>query len=57
VVRTLHVDRVIERVIDEVEQFVVMGAGYDTRAYGDFHRDGVTFFELDQAGVRPALHR
>ena len=52
VVRTLHFDRVIERVIDQIEQFVVMGAGYDTRAYGDFHRDGVTFFELDQAAVQ-----
>lgn len=52
VVRTLHFDRVIERVIDQIEQFVVMGAGYDTRAYGDFHRDGVTFFELDQAVVQ-----
>ncbi len=52
VVRTLHFDRVIVRVIGQIEQFVVMGAGYDTRAYGDFHRDGVTFFELDQAVVQ-----
>ena len=52
VVRTLHFDRVIERVIGEVEQFVVMGAGYDTRAYGDFQREGVTFFELDQPRVQ-----
>lgn len=52
VVRTLYFDRVIERVIDEVEQFVVMGAGYDTRAYGGFHEKGVTFFELDQASVQ-----
>lgn len=33
--RTLYFDRVIERVINDVEQFVFMGAGYDTRAYGD----------------------
>jgi methyltransferase (TIGR00027 family) len=52
VVRTLYFDRVIERVIGGVEQFVVMGAGYDTRAYGRFHREGVTFFELDQASVQ-----
>ncbi len=52
VVRTLYFDRVIERVIGEVEQFVVMGAGYDTRAYGGFHKEGVTFFELDQASVQ-----
>lgn len=52
VVRTLHFDQIIERVIGEVEQFVVMGAGYDTRAYGGFRKEGVTFFELDQAGVQ-----
>lgn len=52
VVRTLHFDRIIDRVITEVEQFVVMGAGYDTRAYGDFRRDGVAFYELDQPNVQ-----
>lgn len=52
VARTLYFDRIIERVIGGVEQFVVMGAGYDTRAYGHFRRDEVTFFELDQARVQ-----
>jgi len=52
VARTLYFDKVIERVIGEVEQFVVMGAGYDTRAYGDFLREGATFFELDQTIVQ-----
>ncbi|MCP5036005.1 MAG: class I SAM-dependent methyltransferase [Rhodobacteraceae bacterium] len=52
VVRTLHFDRIIERAIPEVEQFVVMGAGYDTRAYGDFRRDGVIYYELDQPNVQ-----
>jgi methyltransferase (TIGR00027 family) len=52
VVRTLHFDRVIERAISDVEQFVVLGAGYDTRAYGGFRSDGVRFFELDQANVQ-----
>lgn len=50
--RTLYFDRVIERVIDEVEQFVIMGAGYDTRAYGGLQEKGVSFFELDQASVQ-----
>jgi len=50
--RTLYFDRVIERVIDEVEQFVIMGAGYDMRAYGDLQEKGVAFFELDQASVQ-----
>jgi methyltransferase (TIGR00027 family) len=52
VCRTLYFDGVIERIFGEVEQFVVMGAGYDTRAYGSFSREGVTFFELDQASVQ-----
>jgi hypothetical protein len=42
--RTLHFDQVIDRVIDDVEQFVMMGAGYDTRAYGRFRRDGVQVY-------------
>ena len=52
VARTLYFDRIIERVIGEVEQFVVMGAGYDMRAYGKFSQEGVTFFELDQPSVQ-----
>ena len=52
VARTLYFDRVIERVIGEVEQFVVMGAGYDTRAYGGLQEKGLAFFELDQASVQ-----
>ena len=50
--RTLYFDRIIERVIGEVEQFVVMGAGYDTRAYGDLQEKGLALFELDQASVQ-----
>ena len=52
IVRTLYFDRIIERAIGDIEQFVVMGAGYDMRAYGRFRRDGVTFFELDKAAVQ-----
>jgi methyltransferase (TIGR00027 family) len=55
VARTLYFDRVIERVVGEVEQFVVMGAGYDTRAYGGLQEKGLIFFELDQARVQ--LHK
>ncbi len=50
--RTLYFDRIIERQIAQVEQFVVMGAGYDMRAYGEFNRDGVALFEVDQAGMQ-----
>ena len=57
VARTIYFDRIIDRVIGDVEQFVVMGAGYDTRAYGRFHREGVTFFELDQNNVQQHKRR
>lgn len=52
VARTLYFDKIIERVLGGVEQFVVMGAGYDTRAYGEFNGPGVKFFELDQGSVQ-----
>ena len=50
--RTLYFDCIIERAIPEVEQFVFMGAGYDTRAYGKLMQKNVKFFELDQANVQ-----
>ena len=31
--RTLYFDLIIQRMIPEVEQFVMMGAGYDSRAF------------------------
>lgn len=52
VARTLYFDRIIQRALGEVEQFVVLGAGYDARAYGELKRDGLTFFELDQAATQ-----
>lgn len=50
--RTLHIDRIIENLIDDVEQFVVLGAGYDVRAYGHLRDRDVRFFELDQASTQ-----
>lgn len=46
--RTFHIDKLINESKDKVEQFVVMGAGYDTRCYGDLKRNNLKFFELDQ---------
>jgi methyltransferase (TIGR00027 family) len=61
VARTLYFDRIIERVSGDMEQFVVMGAGYDTRAYGTLKRRGLAFFELDQRATQQlkiqGLHR
>lgn len=47
--RTIYFDNIIKQAKDEVEQFVVMGAGFDTRCYGDLKHRALHFFELDQA--------
>jgi methyltransferase (TIGR00027 family) len=57
IARTLYFDRIIERATGDVEQFVVMGAGYDTRAYGSYQREGLTFFETDQKNVQQHKRR
>ena len=43
VARTPYFDRIIQRVAGDVEQFVVLGAGYDIRAYGDLKKQGIQF--------------
>jgi methyltransferase (TIGR00027 family) len=48
ITRTIHFDNFINKTKDEIEQFVVMGAGYDTRSYRDLKRNDLKFFELDQ---------
>ena len=52
VARTLYFDNIIDRVITDVDQFVLMGAGYDTRAYGKFVETDFVTFELDQPIVQ-----
>ena len=52
VARTVYFDRIIERLAPDVEQFVVLGAGYDTRAYGGLKRAGLRFFEVDQEATQ-----
>jgi len=52
VARTIYFDRIIERVLGDMEQFVLLGAGYDTRAYGPSKRPGLVFFELDQSATQ-----
>ncbi len=47
VARTLYFDQIIERLADDAEQFVSLGAGYDTWAYGSLKDRELTFFELD----------
>jgi methyltransferase (TIGR00027 family) len=42
-----HFDALIDKRRASVEQFVLLGAGYDTRAYGSLKDAGLRFFELD----------
>ena len=46
--RTGYFDSIIDKAKDDAEQFVVMGAGLDTRAYNDLKNCGLKMFELDQ---------
>ncbi len=50
--RTLYFDELIEKSLDDVEQFVQLGAGYDTRAYGRLNDPKLKFFELDQEATQ-----
>jgi methyltransferase (TIGR00027 family) len=47
--RTVYFDNIINKLKDDVEQLVIMGAGFDTRCYGDLRNSNLKFFELDQA--------
>ncbi len=51
--RTLYFDRIIKKTKYQVVQFVVMGAGFDTRCYGDLKDSDLILFELDQ----PKMHQ
>src|SRR4028118_2086824 len=46
--RTIHLDKLINRLKNEAEQFVVLGAGYDTRCYGLLQNTKLELFELDK---------
>jgi len=49
--RTASFDHILSKQLGQVEQFVMMGAGMDTRAYGALDLRGVKVFELDQAAT------
>jgi hypothetical protein len=48
-VRTTHIDNLIKKSIDRVNQVVIMGAGFDMRCYGNYKNSNLKFFELDRA--------
>ncbi|RLB56346.1 MAG: hypothetical protein DRJ42_03650 [Deltaproteobacteria bacterium] len=52
IARTFYFDRILERAAPEMEQFVLLGAGYDTRAYGMLKRPGLAIYEVDQKRIQ-----
>lgn len=53
-VRTKHIDVVLARAInDGIEQFVILGAGYDSRPYRFYEQlKGISIFEVDLPGTQ-----
>ena len=49
--RTLYIDRILNRAASDMEQFVLIGAGYDSRAYLCSEKHGMKCFELDRPGT------
>lgn len=52
--RTTFFDRTMQGYLDKVEQVVILGAGWDTRAYGIARHDGVRVFEVDTVQMQTA---
>lgn len=50
--RTPHFDAIINQHIASARQFVVLGAGLDTRAYGLMKDEELAIFELDQPATQ-----
>jgi methyltransferase (TIGR00027 family) len=55
--RSLRFDDLIAAHEADVAQFVVLGAGFDTRAYGPLSKRGLAMFELDQAANQRAKRK
>ena len=55
--RTLHIDQMLEASIKGVDQFVILGAGYDTRCYESLKYTSVDFFELDHPATQDLKRR
>ena len=50
--RTVHFDELINSQKDKVEQFIALGAGFDTRSYGLLKDSHLKCFELDKASTQ-----
>lgn len=49
--RTFYFDGILNRTMADAEQFVALGAGYDTRAYENLRQEGIKYFEVDQESL------
>lgn len=50
--RNRFFDEVFEKNVDDMEQVVLMGAGFDTRSFTHGQKDGLVVFELDQTNMQ-----
>ncbi|MEY4249377.1 MAG: hypothetical protein RJA87_1010 [Pseudomonadota bacterium] len=51
IMRTISIDEAIARNLEGTEQFVFLGAGLDTRAYGPLLNRDLAIFELDRSAI------
>jgi len=54
IARSRRFDSLIASRATEAQQLVILGAGYDTRCYGDLAAQGLVLFELDQSADQRA---
>ncbi len=54
IARSRRFDSLITNSVAEAQQLVILGAGYDTRCYGDLADQGLALFELDQSADQRA---
>jgi methyltransferase (TIGR00027 family) len=52
--RTTFLDAALCRCLDSVEQVVILGAGWDTRAYGPARQEGLRVYEVDRPAMQAA---
>lgn len=50
--RTVYFDSILKNALSSSEQFVVLGAGFDTRCYGGLMKEDLALFELDQKSTQ-----
>ncbi|NJN77080.1 MAG: class I SAM-dependent methyltransferase [Saprospiraceae bacterium] len=46
--RSIYIDKIIEQHKNDIEQFVIIGAGFDGRCFGDLNSSTIKLFEVDE---------